>query len=196
MSKLAFTASGAACVATSVPVMHLLGRDPSRAMAVNASSMTLFAVGWVLFAVGLAKPPPGAEDASDTWKKRQVALSVVGAILIVLGVGAVRARDKLKLPLAAGAAAFVAGWGVLTAGFVHADPDYSDMGSQEKMGRVIQSATSSLVIVTGAALISMTDAGVAPAGGTVPLNSRTLEAAAVATFVMGWLNAVAISALQ
>ena len=197
MSKLAFTASGAACVATAVPVMHLLGRDPARAMAVNASTMTLFVVGWVLFAIGLAKPPPDTEEPSDAWKKRQVALSVIGVILIVLGVGAVRARDKLKLPLAAGASAFVAGWGVLTAGIVHSDPDYADMGKHEKLGRVIQSATSSLAIITGAALISMTDSDVvAAAGGVVPLNSRTLEAAAVATFVTGWLNAVSVSALQ
>jgi uncharacterized membrane protein len=114
--------------------------------------MVLFMVGWVLLSIGLSKPPPGTEDTvSESWKKRQVALSVVGVVLVVLGVGAVRGRDKLKLPLAAGASAFVGGWGVLTAAIVHSDPEYEDMDTDEKIGRVIQSATSSLMVITGAA---------------------------------------------
>lgn len=197
MSKLAFTASGASGVAIAVPVMHLLGKRSDH-MAVKASTMILFMVGWVLFAIGLSKPPPGTENTvDDAWKTRQLALSIVGVTLVVVGVGAVRGRDKLKLPLAVGASAFVAGWGTLTAGIVHSDPEYADMGNHEKAGRIIQSALSSLTVIAGAALISMSDNTFAPASGaTVPLQPRTLEAAAVATFVAGWMGTVSVSALQ
>lgn len=197
MSKLALTAGGAAAVVTSVPLMHLLGkRYPTKKMAVNASTLALFAVGWVLFSIGLSKPPPGTEDTvSDSWKKRQIALSVSGMVLVVLGMGVMRGRDALKLPLAVGASVFVAGWGVVAAATVHADPEYADMDTSEKVARVLQATSSVLMAIVGTGLMNMSDHSALLPSGTV-LNPRTLEAAAVAVFATGWLNTVAISALQ
>ena len=199
MSKLAFTSAGAAGVATAVPVMHLLGkRHPDKTMAIKVSTMVIFMTGWVLFAIGLAKPPPGTETTvDDTWKKRQLGLTIAGVMLVVLGVGGVRGRETLKLPLSVGASAFTLGWAVLTAGVVHSDPEFPEMGRHEKIGRVVQSVLSSLTVITGAALISMSDNSVVTrTGSTVPLKTTTLEAAAVLTFVTGWMSTVSVSALQ
>jgi hypothetical protein len=199
MSKLALTASGAGAIATAVPLMHLLlKRYPAKHMGVKVTTMLFFVMGWVLFTIGLSKPPPGTETTvGDAWKKRQLGLAIAGAVLVVGGVGAVRGRDKLKFPLGVGASAFVAGWAVLTAGVVHSDPEFGEMGKSEKIGRVIQSITSSLIVMIGAALISMSDNPLLPSSdAAVSLNTHTLEAAAVLTFVAGWVNTVSVSALQ
>jgi len=200
MTKLGFTASGAASIAASVPIMHLLGgrqRDPQKKKIVDVSTMVLFLIGWVLLAVGLSKAPSGA-DVDDAWKNRQIGLVVAGVVLVVGGVAAVKYRSKASIPFSVGGSAFVAGWGLLTAAIVYSDPDYKDMGSDEKAGRVIQSLTGALTVMSGAALIGMSGqvrAG-APTTTSVPLTPATMEVASVATFLMGWLNVVSVSALQ
>ena len=207
MSKIALTSAGAAGIASAVPLMHLLSkrfrRDKGKMVAVTVSTMLLFAVGWGVLTTGLATPPSGTEETLDaSWRTRQISLSVVGAALVVVGVGGVQYRSSLKMPLAVGASSFVAGWGVLTSAFVYSDPDYDQMGREEKVGRVTHSVASTLMIILGAALISMSDRsdGLSPLGvqgsSVVPLNGKTLEAAAVSTFVVGWASAVAVSSLQ
>jgi hypothetical protein len=202
MSKIALTSVGAASIASAVPLMHLLGKRFSgggKKVAVTVSTMLLFSVGWGVLTTGLSTPPKGSEDTiDDAWRTRQIALSVVGASLVLVGVGAVRYRASLKMPLGVGASAFVAGWGVLTAAFVFSDSDYKYMAHTEKAGRVTHAIVSTLTIMTGAALISMSDRGLQGGEGTsaVALTPKTLEAAAVSTFVLGWANAVAVSCLQ
>lgn len=199
MSKITLTTLGAASVAAAVPAMHFMTKRRGDEPVIKVSTMALFMVGWVLLATGLSRPPPGTESSvGKDWKQRQLALSVAGAVLIVTGVGLVRFRAKLNnLPLAVGAAVFVAGWAILTSAVVLSDPDFKDMSGSEQAGRVTQAIASTLTIISGAALISMSDAGVLPTGSsTVPLSSTTLEAAAGSTFALGWVGLVATSALQ
>ena len=44
--------------------------------------------------------------------------------------------------------------------------------------------------------IALTSVGAASIASAVALTPKTLEAAAVSTFVLGWVNAVAVSCLQ
>lgn len=197
MSKIALTSIGAVGVAAAVPLAHLLEKryseNPRSKLAITVTTMLLFAIGWSLFATGLSTPPKGTEDSVEgsTWKTRQISLSVVGVALVLLGVGAVRYKESLKFPISVGATAFVIGWAILTTAFVYSDPDYEKMGRDEQVGRVIQAVTSTLTIITGAALISMSDSS-----GAVPHTAKTMEAAAVTTFALGWVNALAVSSLQ
>lgn len=206
MSKVTLTTLGSTGIAASVPLMHLLskhhGTDIRKGNIVKGSTMILFIAGWILLAIGLSKPPPGTEDeVTKKWKKRQIALSISGVAMVMAGVAGVRYRKKLKIPLAVGSTAFVGGWAALAAAIFYADPDTATMDTSEKVGRAIQSATSTLMVIAGAALISMSDqsqglVGLAPEGAAVPLTPSTLEAAAVTTFVLGWANVASVSAMQ
>ena len=202
MSKLALTSLGAASIAASVPVMHMLGRRVvgGARTAVMATTTAAFVAGWGMLAAGLAQPPAGTQDeVTAAWKRRQVGLSVAGAVLVVMGVGAVRYGSRMRVPTPVGSALFIAGWATLTAAMVLADPDYSTMGSHEKAGRVTHALAATLTVILGAALISMSDNRVAVAAqptSTVPLTQKTLDIAAVAAFVVGWGNVVSVTALQ
>jgi hypothetical protein len=184
MSKLDFTAIGAAGIATSVPLMHLLGekfsQEPSKKMTSDISTMALFLGGWVMVMVGLMKPPPGAV-VQDSWKQRQNIVTSLGGVLVVGGVAMVRFKDKIPFPV--GASAFVVGWAVLTAAIVHSDPDFEDMATPEKTGRVIQSLVASMVIVSSSAIMTQKTA-------------RPVQILAIITFVLGWVDVVSMSALQ
>jgi len=109
----------------------------------------------------------------------------------------VRHGEKLKIPFLVGAGAFVSGWAVLTASFVCSDPDYEIMESREKVAQVLSAVTTSLTVVAGAALLSMSDGSPVASGdgGIVKLNPTTLGAAATAVFVLGWINVFTHNAL-
>jgi hypothetical protein len=202
MSKLLLTSLGAAGVATAVPVMHFVGkRQQARPVVVHASSMALFMMGWALVGTGLSQPPPGTKDSlPPNWRARQLVLSFVGVGMVVMGAGLVQNRAKFKLPLSVGSAVFVGGWAIVTAAVALSDPDYHVMSAIEKSGRVTQALTSTLTIVAGASLISMSDGGMlssaARSAGVVPLSRRTLEAVGGVTFALGWVGLVATSAMQ
>jgi hypothetical protein len=201
-SKAAFIGSGAASIAASVPVMHFVNKrflgDPTKQKVTTIASMVMFLLGWTLLGVGLTRGPDNVE-VTQKWSNRQIALVTIGILLIVIGVGSVRYGERIKIPFIAGAAAFVSGWAVLTASFVYSDPDFDIMEKREKIRQVLSAITSSLTVVAGAALISMSDgSSTLPnlTGGKVKLNPKTLEAVAATVFGLGWLNVFTHNALE
>ena len=195
MSKVALTSIGAAGIATSVPLMHMLGNKKTK--MVDMATMGLFVVGWVLFGLGVAKVPEELDDTvGEEWKKRQTGLVAAGILLVVGGIAALRYGTSIKIPVLVGAIAFVAGWGCITGAVVHSNPDFEDMGKEEQVGRMLQSTAASLDVIFGVALISMSTSLISAQGGMVPLSRTTLQIAAVTTFVLGWIQLVSLSALQ
>ena len=182
MTKIAFTATGAAGVAASVPLMHFLGKaftqSPGKEIS-RVSTTGLFLASWVILALGLVKPPPGAV-VTESWKTRQTVLSVVGVGSVVAGIAMLRYTEKIPFPV--GAAVYVAGWAALTASFIFSDPDYNVMGDSELSGRVIQAVVASMVVVTGTVVMRQDTT-----------SSQVLGSVLIA---LGLLDAVSISALQ
>lgn len=182
MSKLVFTASGAAGVAASVPLMHFLGKaftqSPQKEVS-RVSTTGLFLASWVILAMGLRKPPPGAV-VDESWKTRQTILSVAGVSSVVAGVAMLRYVDKIPFPV--GAAMYVAGWAALTASFIFSDPDYQVMAREEKSGRVIQAVVASMVVISGTVVMRQ-DSPMSQVLGSVMI-------------ALGLLDVVAVSALQ
>lgn len=188
MSKLDFTATGAAGIAAAVPLMNLLGekfkQDPSKKTTADVSTMGLFLGGWVVLMLGLMKPPPGTGDfVSDQWKKRQTILSALGGVVVVGGFAMVKFKDKIKIPMSVGASVYVLGWALVAAAIVYSDPDYSHMATSEQTGRVIQSVAASMVVVAGTVMLSQK-------------TNRLITIMSVITFVVGWVDVVAVSCLQ
>ena len=174
------------------------------AVAVEAATTAAFVAGWAMLTTGLAKAPSGTQDeVSAEWKRRQVGLSVAGAVMVVVATGALRYSKKLRIPMGVSIALYAAGWATLTAAMVLADPDFSSMGDAEKAGRITQALGAGLTVALGSALMSMSTSserwqlsGRQGPPSVVQLSGGALDAAAVSAFVLGWVNVVSASALQ